>query len=288
MEFTTVLNLLGLHRVEHLLFKCRPELVGKIENVEMKHEKCIKCGRPNVFKWYFTFISEDKQDSYCVSEICSNCMKGKYSKEITQELENRKKQLILNKWYRIDEDDACGFKNYETYNKITKNALDTAMKYTKTIINEQTKNLLIMGSTGTGKTHLAKTIAKTAKSKGIKTAYIESVDLFGLIKQTFGNDTNYQRFYEEFKSFDVMVIDDVGLETNKQADISWHVNEWTKLVNARKGKSTVYTTNFDDITLPEVVGKRASSRMYEKSDFIDLFTDDYRKKRLRQEGDGNV
>jgi len=149
MEFTTVLNLLGLHRVEHLIYKCRPDLSGKIENVKVRNVLCDRCGRPNIFEWEYTL--DGQKETYSVSKICSNCMKGKYSKEITQELESRKKQLILNKWYRIDEDDACGFKNYETYNKITKNALDTAMKYTKTIINEQTKNLLIMGSTGTGK-----------------------------------------------------------------------------------------------------------------------------------------
>ncbi|HET6872602.1 MAG TPA: hypothetical protein VFH42_06385, partial [Sporolactobacillaceae bacterium] len=60
--------------------------------------------------------------------------------------------------------------------------------------------------------------------------------------------------------------------------VSWTVTEWTRLIELRTGKSTVYTTNLDDFELPKVIGNRAFSRMYDNTLFIDLFTDDYRKR----------
>lgn len=163
MSFTTVLNLLGIGRVEHLIYKCRPELNGKIENVKVYHVPCERCGRPNVFEWEYEI--DGRKETYSVSKICSNCMKGKIEREISEEIEQRKAQYIADKWYRIEDEDNSGFRNYETYNSATKKAQDEAIRYTKTILSGQAKNLLMMGSTGTGKTHLAKTIAKTRQSE---------------------------------------------------------------------------------------------------------------------------
>jgi DNA replication protein DnaC len=87
--------------------------------------------------------------------------------------------------------------------------------------------------------------------------------------------------FNEYASFDLVCIDDVGLETKKTGEVSWSVAEWTKIINAREGKATIYTTNFDDLALADVIGQRAFSRMYMDTVFIDLFTDDYRKKLKR-------
>ena len=78
------------------------------------------------------------------------------------------------------------------------------------------------------------------------------------------------------------MIDDVGVETKKLTDISWSSSEWVRLVELRKGRSTVYTTNFDPKTLAGVIGARAESRMSEYSMMIEIFTpdQDYRKDKL--------
>jgi DNA replication protein DnaC len=192
-------------------------------------------------------------------------------------MNNIRKKSVLSKWYHIDDDDQSGFKNYEPTNKATAKALTDAKDYVREILKGNLKvNLLLMGSTGTGKSHLAKTIAKTAMEKGLKVAYIEAAELFNLIKATFGHERHNELFYSEFKEFDLVVIDDVGLETKKRDEVSWSVSEWTKLINAREKKATVLTTNFDDSALAEVIGQRAFSRMYTNTKFIDLFTDDYR------------
>ena len=136
----------------------------------------------------------------------------------------------------------------------------------------------MMGTTGTGKTHLSKAIARTLKAKGLSVAFVEAIELFNMIKGTFGNDRAKQRLLDQYKTFDVVFIDDVGLETKKIDEVSWSVSEWTGLINAREGKATVWTTNLDDDGLGEVIGKRSFSRMYVNTRFIDLFTDDYRRR----------
>lgn len=277
----TTMELLGIKRTEDLLFKCRSDLKGKATEVRTIKENCIRCGQPTIFAW--TFMQDGLQKSYRVSDICTGCKNGVHSKQVTDEMIQKRKDILQKKWYHIPEYDTSGFKNYEVINKATESALATAIAYTKEILTGHLNiNLLFEGSTGTGKSHLAKTIAKTAKEKGLQVAYIGAADLFGLIKNTFGHDRHNEMLYEEFKSFDIMVIDDVGLETKKQGELTWSVSEWTKLINAREGKATIYTTNFDDAALAEVIGQRAFSRMYMNSRFIDLFTDDYRKKLMKK------
>lgn len=274
---STVLEVIGVKRTEDLLFKCRSDLIGRATDVKTTKENCDQCGQPNIFGWTFTL--DDKQEHWRVSDICTNCLKGVQAKEVTQEIIEKRQDALLTKWYNIPVTDVCGFKNYETASVATEKALKVAKEYTKEIWKGNlTINLLLMGSTGTGKTHLARTVAKTAKEKGLNVAYIEAVELFNLIKTTFGNERHYELLINEFKNFDLVVIDDVGLETIKQDETSWSVREWTNLINAREGKATVFTTNLDDDGLAKVVGRRAYSRMYMNTKFADLFTDDYRKK----------
>lgn len=270
-------DILGLTRLDDLLFRCRSDLKGKVTDVETVKENCSKCGRDFIFAWHFT--QDGQRKSYRVSSICTGCLNGQETKKITNEAIEMKKQAVLSKWYHIPDNDNSGFKNYQVISKATEKAKTEAMNYTKLILSGKLDvNLLLMGSTGTGKSHLARTISKTAKEKGLNVAYIEAVELFNLIKATFGHDRHNKMLFDEYQSFDLVVIDDVGLETKKLGEVNWTVAEWTKLVDTREGKATVFTTNFDDVALAEVIGKRAFSRMYMNTIFIDLFTEDFRKK----------
>jgi DNA replication protein DnaC len=279
MQKVNMLDLFGVKRMTDLFFLRFPGLKGKV-NVEVVKLECAKCNAPYVFEYRYVLDGEPKilRDS----NICSNCANRNFEKQVNQEIQEMRQQSVLNKWYHIKDNDPCGFKNYEITTKATQEAKDKAINYTKMIISGKLDaNLLLMGSTGTGKSHLAKTVCKTAKEKGLKVAYIEAVELFELIKATFGHTRHNEMLFNEYASFDLVCIDDVGLETKKTGEVSWSVAEWTKIINAREGKATIYTTNFDDLALADVIGQRAFSRMYMDTVFIDLFTDDYRKKLKR-------
>lgn len=255
------------------LFLVRTDLKGKVEPLEKYWEPCPRCqSETRIPVWTYQQDGETKR--HAPDEICTVCKNGGSS----YNSQEHKESAVSKKWYHVLEDDPSGFKTYETHNGATDKALKEAKDYTKIILGgKRNLNLLLMGSTGTGKTHLAKTIAKNAKAKGLKVAYVPAADLFEMIKETFGHERHKKKFWDEYADFDLVIIDDVGLETKKIGEVNWTVTEWTKLLDARESKATVYTTNFDDLSLKTVVGERAYSRMYMNTRFIDLFTDDYRK-----------
>lgn len=278
MKQVNMLDLFGMKRMEDLFYKRFPALKGKVEVKTIK-VNCQRCGRPYIFAWQYEQDGETK--TYQFSKICSGCHNMGADKIIQQEVLKEHQQFVERKWYHIEPDDTCGFKNYQAINKVTEKARNTAVEYTKAVLTGTQVNLLLMGEPGTGKTHLARTIAKTAKEKGLKVAYIEAVELFNYIRQTFGHDRHKQILMDEFQNFDLVVIDDMGLETRKIGEVSWTVTEWRLLLEAREKKATVLTTNFTEEGLCEVIGKRAYSKLYENSRFIDLYqTEDFRK-RLR-------
>lgn len=273
--FVHLLDVLGIKRFEDLLFKCNRSLIGVAENVEAIREECEKCGQPNLIAWTYEIKGEPKL--YRLSEICSACINGKTTADYGQ----MRQESIDAKWYWIKDTDQQGFKNYEVSDDKTEKAKQIAMDYVKRLLaNNLHLNLLLMGTPGTGKTHLAKAIARTLKEKGMNVAYIQAERLFQDIKKTFGNERHKEKFLNEFRELDLVVIDDVGLETKKINEVSWTVSEWTKLIETREGKATVYTTNYDDESLKEVLGARAFSRMYMDTQFIDLFDGvDYRSRK---------
>lgn len=278
-NFVHLLDVLGAKRVEDLLIKVRPDLKDKAQNIKALRETCNMCGEDNIAAWKFEQDGEVKHHRQ--TEICASCMVSAEDKSFSDEMHQKRQGLLEKKWYRLSDQDDSGFRNYEETNSTTEKALKKAIKYVKDLLAGNSDfNLLMTGSCGTGKSHLAKAIARTAKHEGLSVGYIEAADLFDLIKETFGHDRYNKVVYDELASFQLLIIDDVGLETKKKTEVSWTTTEWTKITNARKGKATVYTTNYDDLSLPDVIGPRAHSRMYTNSDFIDLFTDDYRKTKL--------
>lgn len=113
-------------------------------------------------------------------------------------------------------------------------------------------NLLLIGTTGTGKTHVSTSIAKVVISQGFDVLY-DSV-------QNIVNDFEADKFrsgYNQTESqsakyleCDLLIIDDLGAEFISQFSVSALYN----LINTRqnKGLSTIISTNLSG---PELAGK---------------------------------
>jgi len=275
----TVFELLGVRRVEDMFFKIHPDYIKAVSEVRMEKVDCPNCKQKTRDAWVYCYDGDWLQEN--VWPICHECEKATYAKDAGAKLIQKHKDVIDSDWYFIRPDDEAGFKNFETLNAPTTSAKQLAIDYTKRLLEGETRNLRISGTTGTGKTHLAKAIARTLKHEKKKVAFIESVKLFDKIKSMFGNPVAQERFEKQFAEFDLVVIDDVGVETRKTADeLSWSSGEWVKLIDLRYGKSTVYTTNFDKESLQKTIGARAVSRMSENTEIIEIFTpgEGYREK----------
>lgn len=261
------------------MFNVRPDLKGKTDEVKLKKFKCSSCGEMTIDCWEYRI--GDQIECLTATQQCNACGTKELSRQVTEELFQKRIDALINNWWFMSDNETAGFKNYQTINDLTTKARNIAISYTQNFsqssLNE--KNLLIMGNTGTGKTHLSKAIARTLKARGFKVGFISADDLFNKIKKTFDNG-NHDRIFEEMKQLDLLVIDDMGVETTKLNDISWTVRTWTEIINNRLGLANIWTTNLDDVSLSEVVGQRAFSRLYEDTKFIDLFTNDFRKTKL--------
>jgi DNA replication protein DnaC len=265
--------------MENLLFNIRPDLKGKTDEVKVKKFTCSKCGKKTIDGWEYRI--GDNVECLTAAQQCNGCGTNELSRQVSDELHQKRIDALVANWWFISDKETAGFKNYNPVNKSTEESKTKAINFTQGFSNDSLieKNLLIMGNPGTGKTHLSKAIARTLRARGFKVGYISAVDLFNKIKATFDTGSS-ARVFEEMKKLDLLVIDDMGVETTKINDVSWTVRTWTEIIDARLGLANVWTTNLDDTSLSDVVGQRAFSRMYENTRFIDLFTNDYRKTKV--------
>jgi DNA replication protein DnaC len=269
-------ELFGPERMKNLLFNMKPELKDKAQNVQLMKFECSQCKEKTIDGWQYELDGEKQQIT--AATICNSCGTKELSRQVTIELEEKRVGQLISNWWHMNDNDTSGFKNYNVTNSITQKAKDNAIAYTQLFSQNSLKenNLLIMGNPGTGKTHLSKAIARTLKARGFKVGYIPAVELFNKIKATY-NGGSTERLFDEMKQLDLLVIDDMGVETTKLNDVSWSVRTWNEIIDDRLGLKNIWTTNLDDATLGDVVGQRTFSRLYENTRFIDLFTDDYRK-----------
>jgi DNA replication protein DnaC len=264
--------------MKRMLFNIRPDLKEKVDlqEVSLKKFKCSQCGEETIDGWEFQL--DGQKQMITAAATCNSCGTKELSSQVTEELYQKRVDSLLSNWYFLSDKETAGFRNFQPVNELIKEAKQKAMNYVSAFSQGdlKEKNLLIMGNPGTGKTHLSKAIARTLKARGFKVGFIQAVELFNKIKGTFDSGSS-EKLYEEMKKLDLLIIDDMGVETTKLNDVSWTVRTWTEFIDARLGLANVWTTNLDDTHLGDVVGQRAFSRMYEDTRFIDLFTDDYRK-----------
>lgn len=269
-------------RIEDLFFRANPDKVETVSEVRMDKVECPSCKEHVLDAWIYKQNGDWLQEY--VMRICHDCQQEAHSRRIGRNIVSNRQKTVDKDWYLIRDEDESGFKNFETPSSETTVAKNKAMEYTKALLAGRIHNLRIEGTTGTGKTHLAKAIARTLKHEGKNVAFITADELFDKIKRTFGNDYERDRMNKQFQNFDVVVIDDVGVETRKPSEVSWTSSEWVRLIDMREGKSTVYTTNFDEKALAGVIGARAESRMSKDADYIKLYTPDKDYRKLETDG----
>jgi DNA replication protein DnaC len=133
--------------------------------------------------------------------------------------------------------------------------------------------LLLMGSYGTGKTHLAAAIANEVVSLGIETLFLTVPDLLDWLRYSYDSvETTYEERFEEIRNIRFLVLDDLGTQNTT----AWAREKLFQIINHRYTHRlpTVITTN---LTL-SLIDERISSRLQDRELVISIQIDapDYR------------
>lgn len=105
-----------------------------------------------------------------------------------------------------------GFKNYIVSTNEQDSAKYKTHSFAKTILSGQSKNLVMVGSTGTGKTHLGCAVANNLLSKGFYARYITSEAMANDIADAYKrNDDNEKNSILRYVDTDLLILDEYGL-----------------------------------------------------------------------------
>jgi DNA replication protein DnaC len=275
---------------KNIVLKLVPGLAES--DIEARIESDITCpqcgqnGNSGAGALYYRTSINSKWIQVGESSKCSKCRDVEAIGSYLNESLNKHRQDIINRlindYYLMPEGlIKARFKNYEETNNITFRAKAEVIRFTKDFLDNGGKvnNLLIMGNPGTGKTHLCSATARTIRDKGFSVGFLTTIQILSKIKSTFNKQSvlNEEDIFKDLKKLDLLILDDVGSEVISGSD-DWRKGMIFNIVESRSAKPTIYTSNLTDVGLPVAVGERVLSRLYNNTKFIDLFTDDYRKK----------
>lgn len=157
--------------------------------------------------------------------------------------------------YYPDSSDKGGVSPREKVSEI----LEECRMYAQTF-KPESPNLLFMGGTGLGKTHLSLAIANVAINKGYSVIYGTSQNIFSdLQDENFGRTDNIEYTERDVLNADLLILDDLGTEYKNQFSEACLYN----IINTRilRKKATIISTNFIFDDLEREYNQRITSRL---------------------------
>lgn len=175
------------------------------------------------------------------------------------------------------------FENFECSTPEQQKCFNLAKRYADTFADrlQDGKGLLMIGSIGAGKTHLAAAIANQLLAAGIPVIFKTSIDLLSDIRSTYDTDTQESKVVDTYGTVELLILDDLG----KEKVTAWAASMIFSIINARYENMlpTIITTNHGCKELAAALGDdrtRAEaivSRLQETCVTVVMAWDDHRK-----------
>lgn len=138
--------------------------------------------------------------------------------------------------------------------------LEISKDYALNFHDDTMRNLLFMGDTGLGKTHLSSAIAKVVVDRGFDVVYESAQKIFSDFEaEKFGRVPQGENRTERYLACDLLIMDDLGTEMQSAFTVSclyYLIN--TRLINE---KSMVISTNIDKEEFSRQYTDRITSRL---------------------------
>lgn len=245
---------------------------------EKGRDVCLRCGGSG---WYIT-----ERDGISGAERCE-CVRAARSQRI-------ERAAGLPATYK-----SASFDNFvlPADNPTARTGLGTVLLQVKNFVREfpnpERPGLLLIGDTGTGKTHLAIAALRALITKGFDGVFFDYQELFEKIRSGYdeASGTSEREAYRTALDSEVLMIDDLGAQRYKE----WVEDTITSIITYRCNhrKPLIATTNLPDEervveykagattvykkTLSDVIGVRSRSRLYEMCRVVRMpAVEDYR------------
>ena len=180
--------------------------------------------------------------------------------------------------------DGCHFESYHPRNQSQIDAKKLSYAFA-TEYPAVDSGLLLMGTVGVGKTHLAVSILKCLTERGFNCLFYEFGTLLKEIQNSYNANTRTSELgvLAPVLDAEILVLDELG--SSKPTD--WVRDTMAHIINSRYNdkKFTIFTTNYLDDrpndreeTLEDRIGVRTRSRIYEMCRGVTMSGDDFRRR----------
>lgn len=239
---------------------------GKVSNELLSVDynvKCDKCGRPCDIA-----IFNDDEVKICDCNIKAK-VKPKHIKKIHFYWKQSKIPDNLQK---------CTFENFEKdLNSDVRNLYQGFRYFATSLDKDNPKTLAVVGSMGTGKTHLSIATGKELVKRGFSVYFISFPTLMRNIRETMdkGNDMTQTEIFKMIERCDVFILDDIMVTSGT----TYEVNTLENIIEVRMGKANIYTSNLSDDDFSKNKNmQRIKSRIFDRTttSVLKIISDDYR------------
>lgn len=216
----------------------------------------MKSGKPS--DDYYTY-DEEMDMLYCSIVSCSDVIS-----DLKERLKEKNGECDMGERYQ-----KRTFNNFNSQDR--ERAYGICMRAAESIVKGDKKSILLIGDVGTGKTHLAASIANYCMEHGIVVKFGNITDIFQSLKNAF---TKEEDILGEVKSVPLLVLDDLG----KERTTEWTNETIYSIINYRYEHmlSTIVTTNLPLVEMQEKIGEATVSRLMEMCEYVSMDGKDYR------------
>lgn len=226
-------------------------------------------------------------------EICEEELAKKIEMENTQDRIDREKDIIKKSYHRIMNQPFQDFREipkrfqrkhiftFQADTKKQREIHDVCQKYVDNfeIAQDKGTSMVFCGSPGTGKTHLAYGIAMALQAKYLTAVVTTASDMTSAVKTAYKTpwpkemmsepDMYPKDVIEQFADFDLLIIDEVGIQTDSEAE----KRIFFEVINKRyeEMEPTIIMSNLTMDELKKFIGERVIDRMREGGGMVFAF-----------------
>lgn len=254
--------------IEPKPFITRNEYFQMEESTRPTHGHCEKHGK-------FEIKTDDTLPIQILMATCPSCTEEyKNWKNSQEEIEKKKREeeyqvmmyeKRLRKFGVSPRHFYKTFENYEAKTKEQKLALKTCQYVSQKVTEGVSKNIIMVGSVGTGKTHLASAmchyLADFGDKYNVKMATVTEIIRYYRSSYSNDNDLTEDKVISTLTNKDLLIIDELGTSKGDDKEL----NILFEVINNRYEykRPTVLISNLDIDAVKELLGQRIIDRLKE-------------------------